>query len=102
MSYKHKYSLSRRKMIGLSFTASSLMAAKLAYAEKPGLQSVQAQDIKDTSTITGYTIEPARKDRVLQSLQQALSQFQAVRDLNIDQLIEPAFTVQAKPYNGCE
>lgn len=99
MSYKHSYSLSRRKMLGLSLSASSLIAAKLASAEMP---VVREQKSKDTNGVIGHTPGPARGDQVRQSLQQALSQFQPVRDLELDQLVEPAFTFQAKPYDGCE
>lgn len=78
----------RRDMLQLCACAGTLAVLPVATADP--------QTLQDPSIQLGYPLEPARLDTISKAVAQTLDQFQSVKALQIDPLIEPATVFRAK------
>jgi hypothetical protein len=88
--------LSRRRMLKVLGTVgvTGPLAAELAAQSR---ERVSAETLKRASIIVGDELSPERLAVVEKALQRNLDSFQLVRDLAIDDAIEPAPIFRAKP-----
>jgi len=88
--------LSRRRMLKVLGTAAvtGQVAAELAAQSR---ERVSAETLKRASALLGEEFSPERLAIVEKALQRNLDSFQLVRDLAIDDTIEPAPIFRAKP-----
>jgi hypothetical protein len=88
--------LSRRRMLKVlgAVGVTGPLAAELAAQSR---ERVSADALKRASTLLGEDFSPERLAVVEKALQRNLDSFQLVRDLAIDDSIEPAPIFKAKP-----
>ncbi len=82
-------STTRRGMLQLCATAGALAALPVETS------AADIRTLQDPSVQLGYPIEPARLNTIAKAVAQTLDQFQSVRVLQIDPLVEPATVFRA-------
>ncbi len=80
----------RRGMLQLSASAGALAALPFE------TEASNTQPLPDPVARLGYALEPARLNTIAKAIAQTLDQFESVRALQIDPLIEPATIFRAK------
>ncbi len=91
MVARQKFSLSRREMLTTCATIGTLAVTSSSLGGLPDNGSSQAQ--RPDSNVTA--------DLVSKALEQTMDQFQAVREFEIDTLIDPSVIFQAAPDDVC-
>ncbi|MGE0815837.1 MAG: AtzG-like protein [Vicinamibacterales bacterium] len=91
--------LSRRRLLQALAAAgvTGPLAARLAAQSGP---RVTAETLRQAAALVGHELPPDRLAIVERALQRNLDQFQIVRDLVIDDLVEPAPVFLARTHAG--
>ena len=100
MVSRRKFSLSRREMLTACATVGTLAVTSSSLGGLPKNGSNQTERLGIGLNKTKYDNNIAA-DLVSKALAQTMDQFQTVKEIEIDPLIEPAVIFQAAPDDAC-